>query len=161
GWQVAETFAIHGVSRSEAQLRAIALLERVGIQDARRRQSDYPHQFSGGQRQRIMIAMSIAMNPDLLIADEPTTALDVRVQAQILDLLKELQSEYRMGLLLITHDIAVVAGMADRVVVMKNGEVVETGATADIISRPQHPYTRKLIDALPGLHPVTPDPEIE
>lgn len=150
GWQIAETFRVHNIGKLEAKERAVTLLEKVGIPDAARRFNDYPHQFSGGQRQRIMIAMSIALSPDLLIADEPTTALDVTIQAQILRLLKELQSEYHMGLLLITHNIAVVAEVADRVVVMKGGEIVETGTTKQILSAPQHPYTQELIASLPG-----------
>jgi peptide/nickel transport system ATP-binding protein len=126
------------------------LLERVELPNARARFNDYPHQFSGGQRQRIMIAMAIALDPDLLIADEPTTALDVSVQARILRLLKDLQRERGMGLLMITHDLGIVEGMADRVVVMNGGEIVETGPVKDVFSAPQHPYTRNLLSAIPG-----------
>ena len=153
GWQVAETFRAHGVSPREAREKALDLLDRVGIPDPRRRVNDYPHQFSGGQRQRIMIAMAIGLKPDLLIADEPTTALDVTVQAQILRLVKELQEETGMGLLLITHDMGVVAEVADRIAVMKDGRIVETGPVRHVFKEPAHPYTRKLIDAVPGLHP--------
>jgi peptide/nickel transport system ATP-binding protein len=150
GWQVAETFRAHGISKSEANAKALELLERVELPNARARFNDYPHQFSGGQRQRIMIAMAIALDPDLLIADEPTTALDVSVQARILRLLKDLQRERGMGLLMITHDLGIVEGMADRVVVMNGGEIVETGPVKDVFSAPQHPYTRNLLSAIPG-----------
>lgn len=150
GWQVAETFRAHGVSGSAAEAKALDLLERVGLPDARERFRQYPHQFSGGQRQRIMIAMAIALDPDLLIADEPTTALDVTVQARILRLLKELQQEKGMGLLLITHDLGIVSDFADRVVVMQDGRVVETGTVSDVFAAPQHPYTRDLLGSVPG-----------
>jgi len=150
GWQIAEVLQAHGMDRVSARRETIALLERVEIPDAARRADDYPHQFSGGQRQRVMIAMAVALKPKLLIADEPTTALDVTVQAQILKLLKQLQAETGMALLLITHDLGVVAQTADRLVVMKQGRVVETGTVADVFSAPQHPYTRKLLDAVPG-----------
>lgn len=153
GWQVAETCRIHGVPRSEANKRAVDLLSKVGIPEPSRRQHDFPHQFSGGQRQRIMIAMAIALRPALLIADEPTSALDVTVQAQILNLLKEIQRESGMGLLLVTHDMAVVSEFADRIVVMKGGEVVETGDAREVLERPSHPYVRSLIDAVPGRKP--------
>ena len=150
GWQVAEAFRAHGMPSAEARQRAFALLERVGIPEARRRIDDYPHQFSGGQRQRIMIAMAIAWRPVLLIADEPTTALDVTIQAEILKLLKELQLETGMGLLLITHDIGIVSEVADRICVMKDGQIVETGTVDEILDAPKHPYTQKLIAAMPG-----------
>ena len=150
GWQVAETFRAHGVSGSAAEAKALGLLERVGLPDARERFRQYPHQFSGGQRQRIMIAMAIALDPDLLIADEPTTALDVTVQARILRLLKELQEEKGMGLLLITHDLGIVSEFADRVVVMQDGRVVETGTVSNVFAAPQHPYTRDLLGSVPG-----------
>lgn len=153
GWQLAEAMRVHGVAPAEARSRAVALLERVGIPNAAGRMSSYPHEFSGGQRQRIMIAMAVAMKPDLLIADEPTTALDVTVQAQILSLLSDLRDETGMGLVLITHDLGVVAQHADRTVVMKNGEVVETGTVADVFRAPQHPYTRQLLGAAPGRQP--------
>jgi peptide/nickel transport system ATP-binding protein len=152
GWQIAETLRVHGVDRKTAYARAIELLHKVGINEPEQRARQYPHQFSGGQRQRIMIASAIALEPDLLIADEPTSALDVTVQAQVLDLLKQLQAESGMGLILITHDLGVVEKVADRVVVMQNGRVVETGAASVIMTAPSHPYTRKLLDAMPGRH---------
>jgi peptide/nickel transport system ATP-binding protein len=152
GWQVAETFRTHGIHGAAADRKALELLERVGLRNAPQRFSDYPHQFSGGQRQRIMIAMAIALRPNLLIADEPTTALDVTVQARILELLKDLQKETGMGLLLITHDLGVVSGVADRIAVMNGGEIVETGTVQKIFLAPVHPYTRKLLDAVPGWH---------
>jgi ABC-type glutathione transport system ATPase component len=150
GWQVAETFRSHGVDRADADPKALELLERVGLNNARARFNDYPHQFSGGQRQRIMIAMAIALNPDLLIADEPTTALDVTVQARILRLLKDLQRERGMGLLMITHDLGIVAGMADRVAIMNGGRIVETGTVKEVFETPKHPYTRSLLASVPG-----------
>jgi peptide/nickel transport system ATP-binding protein len=152
GWQVAETLRVHGHGARRPQDVAVELLGRVGIPDPARRANDYPHQFSGGQRQRIMIAMAIATEPDLLIADEPTTALDVTVQAQILRLLKRLQAETGMGLILITHDLGVAAEMADRVAVMQGGAIVETGDVQSILTAPSHPYTRKLLESVPGRH---------
>jgi peptide/nickel transport system ATP-binding protein len=150
GWQVAETFRAHGVDSAIANKKAHELLERVGLDNVAQRYSAYPHQFSGGQRQRIMIAMAIALKPNLLIADEPTTALDVTVQARILALLKELQAENGMGLLLITHDLGVVSGVADRIVVMNSGQNVETGTVEQILQAPSHPYTKKLLNSIPG-----------
>jgi peptide/nickel transport system ATP-binding protein len=151
GWQIAECFRVHrGFDRKEAQRRSIDLLNRVGMPDPERRASDYPHQFSGGQRQRIMIAMALALEPAILIADEPTTALDVTVQAQILDLLIELRNERNMGLILITHDLGVVAEIADRMVVMNEGLIVEAGLVRDVFANPKHPYTRQLMAAIPG-----------
>jgi len=150
GWQIEETMVIHGTPRATARRETVALLAKVGIPDPQHSAGKYPHQFSGGQRQRLMIAMALALRPDILIADEPTTALDVTVQAQILDLLEKLQEETGMGLLLITHDLGVVAEVADRVVVMNGGEIVEQGTAADVYANPQHPYTRKLIAAAPG-----------
>ncbi|MCJ7872032.1 ABC transporter ATP-binding protein [Phaeobacter sp. J2-8] len=150
GFQIAETMTAHGVDKAEARSRTISLMQRVGIPEPDTKVDAYPHQFSGGQRQRIMIAMALALKPDILIADEPTTALDVTVQAQILALLKELQQETGMGLLLITHDLGVVAEVADRVVVMNAGQIVETGTAAEVYHRPTHPYTKKLIAAIPG-----------
>jgi peptide/nickel transport system ATP-binding protein len=148
GDQVAETILVHGAaSRAAAMARARDLLDRVGLPEDRFPLSRYPHELSGGQRQRVVIAMAIALRPRLLIADEPTTALDVTTQAQILDLLKDLVREYGMGLLIITHDLAVVADLADRIVVMRYGEVVETGPTADLLANMQHPYTRMLFSA--------------
>jgi peptide/nickel transport system ATP-binding protein len=159
GWQIAETFRAHdAAARAEARKRAIELLERVGIAEPARRAHDYPHQFSGGQRQRVMIAMALALRPDVLIADEPTTALDVTVQAQILALLKELQGETGMGLILITHDLGVVAETADRVAVMHDGRIVETGPVGQIFHAPAHPYTRRLIAAIPGRRAVPAGP---
>jgi peptide/nickel transport system ATP-binding protein len=150
GSQIAETMTAHGRPRAEARARALELMKRVGIPDAENRIDAYPHQFSGGQRQRLMIAMALALKPDILIADEPTTALDVTVQAQILALLEELQAETGMGLVLITHDLGVVAEVADRVVVMNSGQIVETGTAAQVYRDPSHPYTKKLIAAVPG-----------
>lgn len=150
GWQIAEMMTTHGQSREKASARALDLLRRVGIPEPEAALGKYPHQFSGGQRQRLMIAMALACKPDILIADEPTTALDVTVQAQVLALLEELQQETGMGLLLITHDLGVVAEIADRVVVMNGGCIVETGNAAEVYRNPQHPYTRKLIGAAPG-----------
>jgi peptide/nickel transport system ATP-binding protein len=151
GWQIAETLRAHGqASAAAARARAVALLERVGIPEPARRADDYPHQFSGGQRQRVMIAMALALRPDVLIADEPTTALDVTVQAQILSLLAELQAETGMGLVLITHDLGVVAEVASRVAVMQGGRIVETGPVRQIFREPRHAYTRRLMAAIPG-----------
>ena len=150
GWQIAETAMAHGQPRAEAYARALSLMERVGIPNARESMSKYPHQFSGGQRQRLMIAMALALKPDILIADEPTTALDVTVQAEVLSLLEELQHETGMGLLLITHDLGVVAEAADRAVVMESGRIVETGTPRELYHNAQHPYTKKLLAAAPG-----------
>jgi len=140
----------HGGTREKAAARALDLLRRVGVPEPELAMRKYPHQFSGGQRQRLMIAMALACKPDILIADEPTTALDVTVQAQVLALLEELQQETGMGLLLITHDLGVVAEVADRVVVMNGGCIVETGDAAEVYRNPQNAYTRRLIDAAPG-----------
>ena len=154
GWQIAETLTAHrATSVREAKARAIELLARVGIAQPERRAADYPHQFSGGQRQRVMIAIALALRPDLLIADEPTTALDVTVQAQILALLQELQAETGMGLILITHDLGVVAQLADRVAVIYDGRIVETGPVRRLYRAPEHPYTRRLMAAIPGRQP--------
>ncbi|HZV20297.1 MAG TPA: ATP-binding cassette domain-containing protein, partial [Hyphomicrobiales bacterium] len=148
--QVGEVLKIHrGLSHAAARKRTIELLEKVGIRDAEARLSAYPHQLSGGQRQRVMIAMALANEPELLIADEPTTALDVTIQAQILDLLKELQRELGMGMLLITHDLGIVRKMAERTCVMKDGEIVERGSVEEIFAAPKHPYTRRLLAAQP------------
>lgn len=152
GWQIAEMFRVHrGMNRAQAQAAAVGLMERVAIPDARARARDYPHQFSGGMRQRIMIAMAISLDPAVLIADEPTTALDVTVQAQILRLLTELQAERKMALLLITHDLGVVADVADRIAVMYAGRVVETADVYDAFRQPAHAYTRALLDSVPRL----------
>jgi peptide/nickel transport system ATP-binding protein len=150
GWQIAEAMRVHGMPADQANRRAVELMERVGIKNPQERAKAYPHQFSGGQRQRLMIAMALGYDPDVLIADEPTTALDVTVQAQILKLLEQLRDETGMGLLMITHDLGVVAEMADRVIVMNSGQVVETGTTRDVFKSPKHPYTQKLIGAVPG-----------
>lgn len=153
--QVGEVLELHtGLSAAERRARVIDLLGKVGIRDPETRLQDYPHQLSGGQRQRVMIAMALANNPDLLIADEPTTALDVTVQAQILKLLKELQAEFGMALLLITHDLGIVRRMADTVCVMQKGKVVEAGPAQSVFAAPQHPYTQMLLAAEPkGLPP--------
>ena len=152
GFQIAEALILHrGLSRSQAEAETIRLLEKVRIPAAKSRFHEYPHRFSGGMRQRVMIAMALACKPKLLIADEPTTALDVTIQAQILELIKELQDEEGMSVLFITHDMGVVAEIADRTVVMYNGEAVETGETGDIFARPRHPYTRALLSAVPKL----------
>jgi microcin C transport system ATP-binding protein len=148
--QVGEIMRLHhGLDEATARARVLELLRKVGLDNPERRLNAYPHQLSGGQRQRVMIAMSLANEPDLLIADEPTTALDVTIQAQILELLKSLQRELGMAMLLITHDLGVVRRMADRVYVMSKGAVVEEGRTADIFERPQHSYTRHLLSAEP------------
>lgn len=153
--QIGEILELHrGISGDEARREIITLLGKVGIRDPETRLQDFPHQLSGGQRQRVMIAMALANNPDLLIADEPTTALDVTVQAQILKLLKDLQAEFGMALLLITHDLGIVRTMADRVTVMRHGKVVEAGNAKSIFANPQHEYTRMLLAAEPkGLPP--------
>jgi oligopeptide transport system ATP-binding protein len=152
GWQIAEMFRMHrGMNRSDAQAQAIRLMERVSIPGAAQRVKAYPHQFSGGMRQRIMIAMAIALDPAVLIADEPTTALDVTVQAQIMALLEELQEERKMGLILITHDLGVVADVADRIAVMYAGKLVETADVFDLYANPAHPYTKGLLDSIPRL----------
>jgi peptide/nickel transport system ATP-binding protein len=150
GNQLEEALLRHRkVSRAKARERAVHLLERVGITAADQRLRQYPHQLSGGLRQRVMIAMALMTGPDLIIADEPTTALDVTIQAQILHLLAELQREFHMGLVLITHDLGVVARIATRVVVMYAGQVVETGTAAEVFGAPRHPYTRGLLDCIP------------
>jgi len=150
GDQIAETLQVHGRSRAEARRRAIELLDAVKMPDAVHRVNDYPHQLSGGQRQRVLIAMALACNPQLVIADEPTTALDVTVQAQILDLLRDMRGRLGLSLLLITHDLGVVAEMADRVAVMYAGRIVEEGPVRAVLRSPQHPYTRGLLASLPG-----------
>ena len=152
GFQIAETLILHrGLSRAAAEAETIRLLEKVRIPAAKSRFHEYPHRFSGGMRQRVMIAMALACKPKLLIADEPTTALDVTIQAQILELIKQLQDEEGMSVLFITHDMGVVAEIADRTVVMYNGDAVETGTTTDIFARARHPYTRSLLSAVPKL----------
>jgi ABC-type dipeptide/oligopeptide/nickel transport system ATPase component len=151
GWQIMQPLLIRGVSREQARRRGIELLERLGVRDAATRFEDYPHQFSGGMRQRVVIAIAIIAEPELLIADEPTTALDVRVQAQVLELLHEVADERGMSVLLITHDLGIVAGFADDVVVMRHGHVVERAGVDDLYAAPQHPYTRALLGAIPRI----------
>jgi peptide/nickel transport system ATP-binding protein len=153
GRQVAEAAQAHFPSWSgrAAKRKAIAALEAVDLPDAASRYGDYPHQFSGGQRQRILIAMALINNPRLLIADEPTTALDVTVQAQVLDLLKSLQQQYGLAMLFISHDLAVVSQVASRVAVMRAGEVIESGTTSQVLGAPTHAYTRSLLAAVPTL----------
>ena len=158
--QVNEVLFVHkGLGRAAARARTLELFELVGLQEAESRLNAWPHQLSGGQRQRVMIAMALANEPQLLIADEPTTALDVTIQAQILKLLKELQARLGMAMLLITHDLGIVRKMADRVCVMQAGEIVEQGAAGEIFARPRHAYTRHLLEAEPKGHPVDVDPD--
>ena len=152
GYQLTEPLRVHlGMSRAEARRRAVELLERVGIPAAASRLGEFPHQFSGGMRQRVMIAIALACNPKVLIADEPTTALDVTIQAQILDLVKRLRRESGMAIIWITHDLGVMAGLADRVMVMYGGMVVERARVATLYKHPRHPYTRGLLSTLPRL----------
>jgi len=152
GTQIMEVLRIHQkMSPREARERAVEMLSLVGIPNADRRLSQYPHQFSGGMRQRVMIAMALACNPKLLIADEPTTALDVTVQAQIMELMKELKDKFDTSIMLITHDLGVVAGMASRVLVMYAGKIIEEGTVRDIYYNPQHPYTWSLLRSVPRL----------
>ena len=154
--QLAEVVQLHmGLSRKDSVQRAVELLERVGIPDAARRIKSYPHEFSGGMRQRVMIAMALLCDPDVLIADEPTTALDVTIQAQILELLNELRTERGMAIIFITHDLGVVAGMCDRVVVMYAGRIVEEAPTDQLFADPQHPYTQALLRSVPRLDEST------
>lgn len=155
GWQIGEMFRVHqGMSKKDAKEKAIEMMERVKIPSARERVNSYPHEFSGGMRQRVMIAMALSLDPDVIIADEPTTALDVTVQSQIMELLGELQDETGMGLILITHDLAVVAEVADRVVVMYAGKRMERGLIEEIFHHPSHPYTLGLMDSIarPDVH---------
>ena len=157
--QVGEVMRVHqGLDDATARARVLALLRKVGLTDPEKRLDAYPYQLSGGQRQRVMIAMALANEPDLLIADEPTTALDVTIQAQILELLKSLQRESGMAMLLITHDLGVVRKMADRVYVMSEGKVVEDGDTAEVFERPRHAYTRHLLSAQPKGSPPQANP---
>jgi oligopeptide/dipeptide ABC transporter ATP-binding protein len=151
GDQIAETLLVHDqTSRRHAMDKAAELLDAVRIPDARSRVKDYPHQLSGGMRQRVLIAMALACRPSLVIADEPTTALDVTIQAQILDLLREMKAAFNLSLLLITHDLGVIAGTADRVAVMYAGRIVEEGPVRTIFREPAHPYTRGLLASMPG-----------
>ncbi len=150
--QISEALELHlGMTRSQARQRSIELLKMVGIPNAEQRVDQYPHQFSGGMRQRVMIAMALSCNPSLLIADEPTTALDVTIQAQILDLMRNLQAEHNTALILITHDLGVVAGMTDRINVMYAGHIVETAPTEELFGNPKHPYTVGLLNSIPRL----------
>lgn len=150
GWQIAEMFRVHrGMNKTDARDEAIRLMDKVNIPAAKERVNAFPHQFSGGMRQRIMIALAISLRPRVLIADEPTTALDVTVQAQIMDLLKELQTETRTGLILITHDLGVVADVADRIAVMYAGRLVETADVVPGYTQPAHPYTKGLLESIP------------
>ena len=152
GYQLTEPLRTHlGMGRSAARQRAVEMLERVGIPSAQDRLSAFPHQFSGGMRQRVMIAIALACNPKLLIADEPTTALDVTIQAQILDLIKDLRRQFGIAIIWITHDLGVLAGLADRIVIMYAGKIVERADVSSLYGRPQHPYTRGLLGTLPRL----------
>jgi peptide/nickel transport system ATP-binding protein/oligopeptide transport system ATP-binding protein len=152
GSQIMEPLRAHmGMTKAEAATRAVELLELVGIPDARKRLKAYPHQFSGGMRQRVMIAIALACDPDVLIADEPTTALDVTIQAQILELMKELRRKLGMAIIWITHDLGVIAGIADRVMVMYGGQVVEHAPVGELFANPQHPYTRALLKTIPKI----------
>ena len=160
--QIGETLVLHrGLNTQAVRARVLELLDLVGIADPQQRLASYPHQLSGGQRQRVMIAMALANEPQLLIADEPTTALDVTIQAQILELLRELQQRLDMAVLLITHDLVIVHKVADRVCVMTDGRIVEQGDAAEVFAHPQHPYTRKLLDSRPGGRPPAADPQAE
>jgi peptide/nickel transport system ATP-binding protein len=151
GDQIAETLVVHGrADWPAARARAVELLDAVRIPDPARRAQDYPHQLSGGQLQRVLIAMALACRPSLLIADEPTTALDVRIQADILDLLRDMRAQFGLAMLLITHDLGVVAGMADRVAVMQAGRIVEEAPVRTLFASPQHPHTRELLASIPG-----------
>jgi phosphonate C-P lyase system protein PhnK len=151
GSQIAESLVVHGLAtKGEARARAVDLLRAVRITEPEKRVDDYPHQLSGGMQQRVMIAVALACRPPLVIADEPTTALDVTVQAQVLDLLRSLKDELGISLLLITHDLGVIAETADRVAVMYAGRIVEQGDTRDVLRSPQHPYTQRLLGSIPG-----------
>jgi oligopeptide/dipeptide ABC transporter ATP-binding protein len=152
GFQIGEQFRFRrGMSRKDAKQRAIEMLDQVKMPNAKQRVNEFPHQFSGGMRQRVMIAMALALDPQVLIADEPTTALDVTVQAQIMDLLAELQRERRMGLILITHDLGVVADVADRIAVMYAGRIVEQATVHELYAKPAHPYTIGLLESIPRI----------
>jgi peptide/nickel transport system ATP-binding protein len=160
GWQLAEGLRAHGkVTAQQARRRAVEMLQKVGIPDAARRVNDYPHQFSGGQKQRIVIAMALALEPDVIIADEPTTALDVTVQAEILELLRDLRAEFGTAIVLITHNMGVVADLADRVAVMFDGELIETAPVRELFASPKHEYTKKLLAAVPRLE-LTDRPQV-
>ncbi|TWG92473.1 peptide/nickel transport system ATP-binding protein [Mesorhizobium sp. J18] len=157
GWQIEEVLRIHtSLSRKERRARVLEILEQVRIPDPASAVNAYPHQISGGQRQRVMIAMALVLQPKLIIADEPTTALDVTTQLQVLKLIRELQAKFGTGVLFITHDFGVVAEIADRVAVLRQGELVEQGTVSEVLNRPRHPYTQALIAAVPGLNPPAP-----
>ncbi len=152
GNQIMEPLRAHmGMTKQQAEVRAVELLDLVGIPDAKKRLKAYPHQFSGGMRQRVMIAIALACDPDVLIADEPTTALDVTIQAQILELVKDLRQKLGMAIIWITHDLGVIAGIADRVMVMYGGQVVEQAPVGELFANPQHPYTRALLKTIPKI----------
>jgi oligopeptide/dipeptide ABC transporter ATP-binding protein len=152
GFQIIENIVYHfATNKKKASMDAIGMLTKVGIANAKERVKEFPHQFSGGMRQRSMIAMALACNPNLLIADEPTTALDVTIQAQVLNLIRSLKNQYEMSVMLITHDMGVVAEMADDVIVMYMGKIVESATVADLFSHPKHPYTQKLLQSIPVL----------
>jgi peptide/nickel transport system ATP-binding protein len=151
GDQIGEALTSHGVGKDQASQRVVELLDAVRIPDAARRARDYPHQLSGGMRQRVMIAIAVACRPPLVIADEPTTALDVTIQAQVLEMLGELKGRFNLALLLITHDFGVIAEMADRVAVMRDGQLVEQGPVRQILRAPSHEYTQRLLRAVPGM----------
>jgi oligopeptide/dipeptide ABC transporter ATP-binding protein len=158
GFQLAEPLKLHlGMNKEEANDRAAELLSLVGIPESKARLKDYPHQFSGGMRQRVMIAMALSCNPSLLIADEPTTALDVTIQAQIVDLVKQLREHFALALIWITHDLGVVAGLAERVIVMYAGYIVEEAFIDDLYGNPQNPYTKALLRSLPRVDGVRSD----
>jgi peptide/nickel transport system ATP-binding protein len=151
GDQIGEALTSHAVGKDQARQRVVELLDAVRIPDAARRARDYPHQLSGGMRQRVMIAIAVACRPPLVIADEPTTALDVTIQAQVLEMLSELKGRFKLALLLITHDFGVIAEMADRVAVMRGGQLVEQGPVRQILRAPSHEYTQRLLRAVPGM----------
>jgi len=152
GWHIVEQIRLHTpMTKSQARERAIEILDEVGIPDAKRRVDQYPHEFSGGMRQRAIIAMALALNPKLLIADEPTTALDVTIQAQILDLLEKLKAQYQSSIIIITHDMGVVSEIADEVLVMYAGKMVERNTKRDIFQNPRHPYTQGLMNSVPRI----------
>ena len=152
GFQIDEAVILHqGLSRAESRKKTVEMLDLVGIPDPDQRADEYPHQLSGGMRQRVMIAMALSCNPDILIADEPTTALDVTIQAQILELIAQLQRDLGMAVLMITHDLGVIAEVADRVAVMYAGKIVESADAGSVFARPRHPYTRGLLNSIPKL----------
>ena len=149
--QIAEAIRLHRPDVADVDAEVVRWLDAVGIADAAKRMNDYPHQLSGGMQQRVMIAMALACRPDILVADEPTTALDVTIQAQIMDLLASLKDRFGMAVILITHNFGIVSGFAARVLVMYRGKIVEQGPTAEVLRSPRHPYTRALIDCIPRL----------